>query len=75
MEQTVMEKEIFGVLSDRVSSEERLEAEKQRFANMLKKDIGKEMLEVLSEKKAVDAKPKKTNKFKEFLKRIARICQ
>jgi len=75
MKQTVMEKEIFGVLSDRVSSEERLEAEKQRFADILKKDIGKEMLEVLSEKKAVDAKPKRVNKFKEFLKRIARICQ
>lgn len=61
--------------SERKSSEERIDREKNVFAETLKNSIGEEMKAVLLEKKDIDARPQKKSKIKEFFERLARICQ
>lgn len=61
--------------SERKSSEERIDREKNVFAETLKNSIGEEMKAVLLEKKDIDARPQKKSKIKEFFERLARTCQ
>lgn len=61
--------------AERASGQERIDREKNIFAETLKKEIGTEMKAVLSEKKELESKPKKANKIRLFFERLARTCQ
>ena len=61
--------------SERKFEKERTEREKNVFAETLKSSLGKEMKEVLLEKKEIEAKPVKKNKIREFFEKLAKVCQ
>lgn len=76
-------KDSFGIISKELAEsrahlereEERVEYEKNDFANKLKNGFGDEIKAVLAEKEAIEKNPPKENKFKNFLKKIIQTCR
>lgn len=76
-------KDSFGIISKELAEsrahlereEERVEYEKNDFANKLKNGFGAEIKAVLAEKEAIEKNPPKENKFKNFLKKIIQTCR
>lgn len=76
-------KNSFGIISKELAEsrahlereEERVEYEKNDFANKLKNGFGDEIKAVLAEKEAIEKNPPKENKFKTFLKKIIQTCR
>ena len=76
-------KDSFGIISKELAEsrahlereEERVEYEKNDFANKLKNGFGDEIKAVLAEKEAIEKNHPKENKFKNFLKKIIQTCR
>lgn len=76
-------KDSFGIISKELAEsrahlereEERVEYEKNDFANKLKNGFGAEIKAVLAEKEAIEKNSPKENKFKNFLKKIIQTCR
>ena len=76
-------KDSFGIISKELAEsrahlereEERVEYEKNDFANKLKNGFGAEIKAVLAEKEDIEKNPPKENKFKNFLKKIIQTCR
>ena len=76
-------KDSFGIISKELAEsrahleqeEERVEYEKNDFANKLKNGFGAEIKAVLAEKEAIEKNPPKENKFKNFFKKIIQTCR